>query len=66
MAPPTMRPMKIWVVREGRYQGRGGVVVDMVDRALRRSMLENGSGAAQQKYRATERAIHLGDRGVVA
>jgi hypothetical protein len=24
MAPPTIRPIKIWVVREGRYQGRGG------------------------------------------
>src|SRR4051812_3418658 len=24
MMPPRMRPMKIWVVRDGRYQGRGG------------------------------------------
>ena len=48
--PEPIKPTKaipITVVSDGRYQGRRKEVVVMVDRALRRSMLENGGEAAK-------------------
>jgi hypothetical protein len=63
MAPPTIRPMKIWVVREGRYQGRRGevafeeaVIGGEEDRINRIDAIEGSAGFVKSGER-TRRAF---------